>query len=64
MYRAFPYALKACELGSFDACVNVSVMYKKGEGVNQVTFLLTSIKNILFKKYQKPETDNILILKY
>ena len=30
---AFPYAVKACELGELDSCVNVSVMYKRGEGV-------------------------------
>jgi hypothetical protein len=40
LFRAFPYALKACELGSVDSCINVSVMYKKGEGVKQVSWVV------------------------
>ena len=36
LYRAFPYALKACELGIVESCVNVSVMYKKGDGIKKV----------------------------
>ena len=52
MFRAFPYALKACELGSVESCINVSVMYKKGEGVKQVSSLvLLNNKFQLFYNY-------------
>lgn len=33
--QAFTFAKKACELGNMYACANVSVMYKKGDGVEQ-----------------------------
>ena len=33
MTEAFEYAYKACDLNQLEACVNLSVMYKKGEGV-------------------------------
>lgn len=33
MSKAFEFAVKACDLGSMYACVNVSIMYKKGDGV-------------------------------
>jgi cytochrome c oxidase assembly factor 7 len=33
MERAFSYALKGCDLGSMESCVNLSIMYRKGEGV-------------------------------
>ena len=38
MKKAFEFAEKACNLGSIYACVNVSIMYKRGDGVekNQV----------------------------
>lgn len=35
METAFKYNLKACELGSFQGCTNVAVMYKKGDGVQK-----------------------------
>jgi cytochrome c oxidase assembly factor 7 len=35
MNKAFQYAIKACDLGSIYACVNVSIMYKRGDGVEQ-----------------------------
>jgi len=35
MEEAFTYSLKACELGSMGGCVNVSTMYRKGEGVEK-----------------------------
>lgn len=31
--EAFAFALKGCDLGVVNSCVNVSVMYKKGDGV-------------------------------
>jgi cytochrome c oxidase assembly factor 7 len=35
MNEAFKYCLKACELGSFAGCTNVSLMYRKGDGVEK-----------------------------
>ena len=35
MKKAFPYAFKACDLGWYSACVNVSVMYRNGQGVDK-----------------------------
>lgn len=33
--QAFGFAKKGCENGNIFACANVSLMYKKGEGVKQ-----------------------------
>ncbi|XP_026748497.2 cytochrome c oxidase assembly factor 7 homolog [Galleria mellonella] len=33
--QAFQFALKGCEYGNMYACANVSVMYKKGDGVEK-----------------------------
>ncbi|XP_047510365.1 cytochrome c oxidase assembly factor 7 homolog [Pieris napi] len=33
--QAFSFALKGCELGHIYACANVSLMYKKGDGVEK-----------------------------
>lgn len=33
--KALPYAAKACDLGIPEACVNTSIMYKKGDGVDK-----------------------------
>lgn len=33
--QAFQFAMKACELGNMYACANVSMMYKKGDGVEK-----------------------------
>ncbi len=33
MEDAFKYAEKACHLGNLQSCINLSVMYQKGEGV-------------------------------
>ena len=35
MQEAFKYSLKACELGNMGGCVNVSMMYSKGEGTDK-----------------------------
>lgn len=35
MKQAFQFAKKACELGNMFACANVSMMYKKGDGVDK-----------------------------
>jgi len=35
MEEAFAYSLKACELGNLGGCVNVSIMYGKGDGVEK-----------------------------
>lgn len=35
MKQAFQFAKKACELGNMFACANVSMMYKKGDGVEK-----------------------------
>merc|ERR1712127_373354 len=35
MNEAFKYSLKACELGNMAGCVNVSMMYSKGEGTDK-----------------------------
>lgn len=35
MKQAFQFAKKACELGNMYACANVSIMYKKGDGVEK-----------------------------
>ena len=35
MEEAFKYSLKACELGNLGGCVNVSIMYGKGDGVEK-----------------------------
>ena len=35
MVEAFKYSLKACELGNMGGCVNVSMMYSKGEGTDK-----------------------------
>lgn len=35
MKQAFNFALKGCELGHMYACANVSMMYKKGDGVEK-----------------------------
>jgi len=49
MSEAFTYAMKGCELGHFESCVNVSVMYKKGEGVEA--------NEKLFKRFANIATD-------
>ena len=46
MSEAFTYAMKGCELGHFESCVNVSVMYKKGEGVEANQKLFKRFANI------------------
>ena len=33
--EAFKYSLKACELGNLGGCVNLSMMYAKGEGTEK-----------------------------
>ena len=33
--QALPYAAKACDMGVPQACVNASVIYKKGDGVEK-----------------------------
>lgn len=35
MQRSFEYAVKACELKNVYACANISLMYKKGDGVQK-----------------------------
>ena len=35
MKKAFKYALKGCELGHMYSCVNLSIMYQRGDGVKQ-----------------------------
>lgn len=35
MKQAYQFAKKACELGNMYACANVSMMYKKGDGVEK-----------------------------
>ncbi|XP_041971548.1 cytochrome c oxidase assembly factor 7 homolog [Aricia agestis] len=35
MKQAFEFAKKGCELGNMFACANVSIMYKKGDGVEK-----------------------------
>lgn len=35
MKQAFDFAKRACELGNMYACANVSMMYKKGDGIEQ-----------------------------
>lgn len=35
MQRSFEYAMKACDLKSIYACANISVMYKRGDGVQK-----------------------------
>lgn len=35
MKQAFNFAKKACDLGNMYGCANVSMMYKKGEGVEK-----------------------------
>lgn len=37
MKQAFQFAKRSCELGNMFACANVSMMYKKGDGVEQNT---------------------------
>ena len=33
--KALPYAAKACEMGVAQACVNASLIYKNGDGVQK-----------------------------
>lgn len=35
MKKAFAYASKGCELGHMYSCVNLSIMYRRGDGVEQ-----------------------------
>lgn len=35
MQRSFEYAMKACDLKNIYACANISVMYKRGDGVQK-----------------------------
>ena len=35
LQEAFSYAQKSCHLGKLDSCVNLSIMYKKGDGVEK-----------------------------
>lgn len=35
MKQAFQFAKKGCELGNAFACANVSLMYKKGDGIEK-----------------------------
>ncbi|XP_011505210.1 PREDICTED: cytochrome c oxidase assembly factor 7 homolog [Ceratosolen solmsi marchali] len=35
MQKAYKYSLKACELGNYYACGNISQMHEKGEGVEK-----------------------------
>jgi len=49
--KAFPLALKGCDLGKLECCVNVSIMYKNGEGVEA--------NPKLFKRYSNMARDII-----
>ena len=33
--KALPYTTKACDLGNIQACVNASIIYKTGDGVEK-----------------------------
>jgi len=35
MEEAFKYSLKACELGNLGGCTNLTIMYRKGDGVEK-----------------------------
>ena len=44
--KALPYSIKACDMGIFEACVNASIIYKKGDGVEKNERRAKVYKNI------------------
>jgi len=44
--KAFPYAVKGCDLGKMECCVNVSIMYERGDGVEANPKLAKRFQNI------------------
>ncbi|KAK7863385.1 hypothetical protein R5R35_004349 [Gryllus longicercus] len=46
MSKAYKFALRACELGEMQACANVSLMYKRGEGIEKNEELAAKYRKI------------------
>lgn len=61
MTKAFEYAVKACDLGNIFSCVNVSIMYRKGEGVSQNQAQSEKYKKIALEKKEELEKKQQLI---
>ena len=56
MKKAFQYSVRACDLGSIHACTNVSIMYRKGDGVETNQDQSEKYKKLALE--MKKELDN------
>ncbi|KAK9500792.1 hypothetical protein O3M35_001988 [Rhynocoris fuscipes] len=61
MKKAFEYAVKACDLGNIYACVNVSIMYMRGDGVEKDQKQSDKYKNIAIEKKKEAEKAKQLV---
>ena len=46
MKQAHSYATKACDLGVLSACVNLGIMYRRGEGCDADERLAKKFENV------------------
>ncbi|XP_018323562.1 cytochrome c oxidase assembly factor 7 homolog [Agrilus planipennis] len=60
MQEAFKLAQKGCELGNVYCCVNLSQMYKKGDGVDKNQELAEKYKNIAKEMQNQLQSDKTL----
>ncbi|XP_014243822.1 cytochrome c oxidase assembly factor 7 homolog [Cimex lectularius] len=61
MKKAFEFAQKACHLGNIYACVNVSIMYRKGEGVEKDQKKSENYKKMALDKKKEQENERPLV---
>ena len=63
MTKAFNYAMKGCELGHLPSCVNVSQMYRRGDGVKKDEGLADKYK-ARAQKIRKETQDNTMAIEF
>ena len=63
MAKAFKYALKGCELGHIPSCINVSLMYRRGDGVKKNEELADEYKNRA-QILKKEENDKVVHIEF
>ena len=63
MAKAFNYAMKGCELGHLTSCVNVSQMYRRGDGVKKDEGLANEYKERA-KKLHKEKKENTVSIEF
>ena len=63
MAKAFKYAMKGCELDHISSCVNVSQMYRRGDGVKKNEELADKYKERA-KKLHKEAKENVVQIEF